>query len=197
MTMLTDFMMAVLALYSAVRIVRMPKPNPGRLAFGWAFALTGAASVCAGVAHGFRYTAWPGLITTLFLATSLIMSLVSFLLVYAGSEGARLKKQAVDLIKIVGLCKLAFFSVWSVVYDNFITIILDYGSAMVFMVLIIALRRPKEAVTQYVSASLLIAILGAMIQQSSWSVGIFNHNDIYHVIQLASLYALYRGARLV
>ena len=40
-----------------------------------------------------------------------------------------------------------------------------------------------------------VTLVGLGIQQSGWSLAEhFNHNDLYHLIQMAGLYCFYRGA---
>ena len=42
-----------------------------------------------------------------------------------------------------------------------------------------------------------LSILGAVVQQKGWGFGPhFNHNDVYHVIQMGSLVFFFLGARL-
>ena len=43
-----------------------------------------------------------------------------------------------------------------------------------------------------------MTLLGAIVQQSGISLHRhFNHNDLYHVVQIIGLYLLYRGVRLM
>jgi len=42
---------------------------------------------------------------------------------------------------------------------------------------------------------LMVSLAGVLIQMSGWNVHrSFNHNDIYHVVQMFGFYCLYRGA---
>ena len=43
--------------------------------------------------------------------------------------------------------------------------------------------------------AVILTLIGLAAQQSGWSLHErFNHNDLYHVVQMAGLYCLYRGA---
>jgi hypothetical protein len=49
--------------------------------------------------------------------------------------------------------------------------------------------------TGWIIASILVAFGGAIVQQSGFALHKhFNHNDIFHVIQMGGMYLLYRGA---
>lgn len=54
-------------------------------------------------------------------------------------------------------------------------------------------RHPEVA--RLVSAAIAVAVAAAVIQQSR--IGLhehFDHNDVYHVVQMLVMYLLYRGA---
>ena len=57
-------------------------------------------------------------------------------------------------------------------------------------------RRDESA--RWLLTGLAVSLLGMAVQQSSLHFGQdFNHNDIYHCIQIAALWPFYRGARLL
>ncbi len=57
-------------------------------------------------------------------------------------------------------------------------------------------RRDESA--RWLVAGLALSLVGLAIQQSSLGFGPqFNHNDIFHTIQIAALWLFYRGARLL
>lgn len=48
---------------------------------------------------------------------------------------------------------------------------------------------------RWLQRGLFVTLVGVAIQQSGWGLHThFNHNDLYHVVQMAGLYCLYRGA---
>ena len=50
----------------------------------------------------------------------------------------------------------------------------------------------------WVAAGVAVSFAGAVVQQSGFSLHRhFNHNDIFHLIQMAGLYLLYRGGVLL
>ena len=51
--------------------------------------------------------------------------------------------------------------------------------------------------TQWLLAGLLLSAAGVVIQQSHFAIHpSFNHNDLFHSVQIVALYSFYRGARL-
>jgi hypothetical protein len=47
-------------------------------------------------------------------------------------------------------------------------------------------------------AGVMVSFAAAGVQQSGFALHQhFNHNDLYHVIQMAGVYLLYRGGRLL
>ena len=56
----------------------------------------------------------------------------------------------------------------------------------------------RKAGHRWLKRGLYVTLAGLAIQQSGWDLHThFNHNDLYHVVQMAGLYWLYRGARLL
>ena len=54
---------------------------------------------------------------------------------------------------------------------------------------------PRKVGHRWLKRGLYISLAGVLIQTSGWSFHEhFNHNDIYHVVQMFGLYCFYRGA---
>lgn len=48
---------------------------------------------------------------------------------------------------------------------------------------------------RWLKGGILVSAIGLLIQQSGWSLHEhFNHNDIYHLVQMLGIFCLYRGA---
>jgi hypothetical protein len=55
--------------------------------------------------------------------------------------------------------------------------------------------RPIDASGRLVLLGVAVSVAAAAIQQSGWAFHrYFNHNDLYHVVQAAGVWLLYRGA---
>ena len=80
-----------------------------------------------------------------------------------------------------------------------ITMIL-IGAASALMIVGTAVSRiaRRDPSARWLLTGLEVSLLGLAIQRSSLSFGqVFNHNDIFHTIQIAALFMFYRGARLL
>jgi hypothetical protein len=98
-----------------------------------------------------------------------------------------------------GVLKFAVYAVWIANHDAFLYAILDYAPAMLY---VLALQARawfhREESGRWIVAGILVSFAGAGVQQSGFTIHQhFNHNDLYHVIQMVGIYLLYRGGRLL
>lgn len=62
----------------------------------------------------------------------------------------------------------------------------------------LAWLRARTPGTGWIVGGCALSVVAAAIQQSDLAVGGWlNHNDIYHIVQAAALYAWYRGGRML
>lgn len=83
---------------------------------------------------------------------------------------------------------------------QFSKVILFYVPVMVCVlaVMIYSYFTTGAAGSGWLIAGILVSFAAAGVQMSGFDLHRhFNHNDIYHVIQMAGMYLLYRGARLL
>ena len=72
------------------------------------------------------------------------------------------------------------------------------GGAVAFVVAAIhsAHFRGEAHTMGWLAGSIAVTLAGLAVQQSDFPPGVFfNHNDVYHVIQIVALYLLFRCAR--
>jgi hypothetical protein len=81
---------------------------------------------------------------------------------------------------------------------NVTMIAIGAGSAfMVGGILATSIRKTDES-RAWLKRGLVITLAGFAVQLTGFRHGLdFNHNDLFHVIQIAGLYFFYRGARLL
>jgi hypothetical protein len=85
--------------------------------------------------------------------------------------------------------KLLLYSGWMLFHDDFIWVIADTGSALA-IVGALHLRRFNG----WMLAGVGMSVLAALAQASGLALHRhFNHNDLYHVIQIAAMLLFYRG----
>ena len=74
-------------------------------------------------------------------------------------------------------------------------VIVDYGIALLIVGAVQLWRRGPS--TPWVIASIAVSVIGALVQMTGIRLHEhFNHNDLYHMIQLVALWLLYRGGKL-
>jgi hypothetical protein len=177
-TTLTDYLLGAAAAGFGFRLWQSKQP-----AWGLAFAFTALASFLGGTFHGFAL-AW------LWKPTVYAVGLASmFLLIGA--------KRSLTLFALV---KFMVFATWMVWHEDFKYVILDYGLSMLIVAVLQAAAwlAGRAGSAPWIVGSICVSVAGAVVQQME--IGFhehFNHNDLYHVIQIFALWLLYRGGLLL
>ncbi len=104
------------------------------------------------------------------------------------------------VLMILVVIKFLVYAVWMLNHDDFEYVINDYAPTMLFVFLLecwgLITRRAASA--PWIIAGIGVSFVGAAIQQNEIALHpSFNHNDLYHVIQMVGLYLLYRGGLLL
>lgn len=201
MTMVTDYVMGALAFVLAMRLVgdaTAGRQLSGRL---WAAALvmTAVAAFLGGTCHGFIQ--WmPGAAgRALWKATLLATGIGSACLLAAAVTAATAGALQRALLAVVVVKLLVY--VWTIATkDHFALVIADYGTALLAVALAAWFIRPSglTPATWWITGGVAVAAVAGAIQRARVSPHVhFNHNDLFHVVQMASLYLLYRGGLLL
>jgi len=201
MTMITDYGMGALAFVLAMRLLSdtvASRQLSGRL---WAAALvmTAAAAFLGGTYHGFiewmPRAAGRALWKATLLATGIGSACLFAAAVIAATAGP-LRRALVALVAV----KLAAYA-WSIATkDSFLLVIADYGTALVAVALAAWFIRPSglTPAAWWITGGVAVAVVAGAIQWAHLAPHAhFNHNDLFHVVQMASLYLLYRGGLLL
>ncbi len=176
MTMATDFLLAAVAVWFAVRLWRLQRDR----AWPLAFLFTAIGSLTGGIYHATGGGFW------LWKATVYAIGLASFFLLVATRVPV-----------IVALLKFLVYATWMITHDGFELVIADYGLTLLIVGVMqsVAWFRSRAPSAPWIVGSVALSVVAAIAQQSADLHRHFNHNDLYHVIQLAALWLLYRGAR--
>lgn len=188
MTMATDYLLCLVAAGFGISLWRA-SVRPWALAFFF----TAAASLAGGSYHGFAPEHW------LWKATMYAIGLASFFLL-SGAVVASVNGSAQRMLLTVAVVKFMGYATWMITHDRFVNAIVDYGATLLLVAVlqVISWRNRRAPSAPWVLASIGVSILGALVQQSGFSLHRhFNHNDLYHVIQLVALWLLWRGGRLL
>ncbi len=201
MTMLSDYVLAALALILArplLKIGREPGRRPARL---WAFALvaTAAGAFWGGTSHGFAVQLGETGNAVLWKLTVWSIGGASFFML-SGSIVAALEGRVRRVLLTIVALKFAAYVIWMVFHDRFLFVIIEYAPNMLAVAGLHAYARrvSRDSASGWMIGGVAVSFAAAGIQQSGWVFHeYFNYNDLYHVVQMAALYLFYRGARLL
>ena len=89
---------------------------------------------------------------------------------------------------------------WLIDHDDFVYAVLNNLSTFVIICVlqVSALVRHQAESAKWILSGVAVSVISAAIQRSGFDLHVhFNHNDLYHVVQIAGLYLFYRGASLL
>lgn len=195
MTLLTDYALGVLCMLLAVRLVR-GGPTASRKLWALAFFGSAAAAFFGGTYHGFLPWLADPAATMLWKITLLSIGVAAYCATVATAQ-SRLASRWIRATRIVAGVKLGVYVAAVLSTDAFLTAIIDYSLAFGFVVAVYAVAwvRHGDTAAPWVVAGILTSFVAAGIQ----AMGIaphpqFNHNDLYHVVQMVGMWLLYKGA---
>jgi hypothetical protein len=199
MTLATDVLLAGLAGWLGVRLWRAGAGPDRRSVRLWAaaFFATAAAALLGGAWHGFAPSLGAAAGAVLWKLTLAAAGSAGFCML-AGTLYATVRRPWRGALLALAAAKLVLYAAWMAVHDDFVWVVLDYGTAMLAVLALhgwAGLRR-REPASGWMVAGVVVAALAAAIQQSD--VALHRHldaNDLYHLVQMASLWLFYRGAR--
>ena len=189
MTLATDYVLAAAAAIIAVRVLRTAGGEDARRWWGVAFVALALGAALGGTHHGFRLEA-------LWKPTVLVLGVAAAAMV-AGSALATAPGMWRLALIALAAAKLAVYWTWVWRDDRFIWVLADTGSAFALVALLhlVAWRRPGS---RWMVAGVAVSIVAALVQASRFDLHPhFNHNDLYHLVQLGALLAYYRGVRVL
>jgi hypothetical protein len=87
--------------------------------------------------------------------------------------------------------KLIAYSLWMLYHDDFIWVVVDTASALLIVAALHLWR-----FNGWMLAGVAVSVLAGLVQASGFALHAhFNHNDLYHVIQTAAMFAFYTGLK--
>jgi len=198
-TMITDYLLGGLAAVLGMRLWRAGGASGETTVRLWGGSLltTAVAAFLGGTSHGFAAMLGPTGQMILWKSTVWSIGLTSFQLLAATAHAAFSGAARRTIIGLAAL-QLVVFVAWMIRHDAFIWVIADYLPAVLAVLAVqFRLYLRHRAGAGWLVAGLLTTLVGAAIQASEFALHpSFNHNDLYHVIQMAATVMLYRGALL-
>lgn len=195
--MLTDYVLAGYTLYLAFRLFDAQQ-QPRKL-WSYGFIATAMAALLGGTSHGFvnhlseiaEAIIWKGTLYSIGAASCFML-----LGIIVASFTGRLR----TILGMVTIAKFALLGLWIMDHTDFKYVIYDYVPSMlaILVIQIWLLFSSGQASAKWLIYGILVSFAAAVVQQSGFSLHHhFNHNDLYHVVQLVAMYLLYRGAALL
>lgn len=200
-TLITDYILAGLALYFGMCQWRLASAFRQKSIRLWSIAFFSLAigAFVGGTSHGFKLYLSDFANQAIWKTTVYAIGVTSFCL-FSGTVVATFSAAVQRWLLALAAIKLATYAVWMVSHDAFLYVVLDYAPAMLAVVglQIYAYQKHQAASAPWLIAGIIISFVAAGVQVSGFSVHEhINHNDIYHIIQMAALYFLHRGITLI
>ena len=198
-TAATDVLMAILAFIVTVKVYQSGKSvdlKKTRI-WMWAFGLLAFASAIGAIAHGFRmskltnFVLWQPLNLSLGVAIGLFVAGVVY-----DFRNFTLPKA---LIPILLVCAISFFTITVLLPDAFMVFIIYEAIAMLFAFVVYTILSSRKTLkgAGLMAAGILVTIIAAAIQAIATIkvtfIREFDHNGIFHIVQMIGLIILLKG----
>ncbi len=201
MTMATDYLITVAAFwFAALLLVPLAsRIQLSRSGWGVAFIFIGLGALFGGTDHGFAAqlgTAWSALLWKGALYCVGLAMLFALVATVSGTVANRQWRMWLYAYSVVALTVYAW---WMLDHDEFLYAVLNNVSTFIIIsaLQVAALVRYRAESAKWILSGVAVSFLSAGIQRSGFGLHThFNHNDLYHIVQIAGLYLFYRGASL-
>lgn len=195
MTLVTDYALGLLCLVLATRM-RRRGPEASRTYWSGALTACAVAAVAGGSYHGFL--PWlPGWASTLLWKSTLLAIGCAAYGVSVATIRVHLSARLQRPLEMVAGLQFALYAALVLVHDEFLIAICDYSLAFGFVFVVHARVwiRTRDRAAGWILLGVLVSFAGAGIQAAGLAPHPhFNHNDLYHVVQMLGTWMLYRGA---
>lgn len=200
MTVATDGLVALFAFTFGALLLKHRGREEPRVARWWAaaFAAVGVYALVGGAFHGFGPALGEPAARALWKLTVFGAGFVGFAIL-----GATILSHAAGRIRRLLLCaaaaKLVLYLAWMATHDAFVWVIADYGGSMLIALIVHAWawHTRRSPAGPWIVAAVIVSLAAAAVQASGFTLHRhFNHNDLFHVLQLPGLALFYRGALL-
>jgi hypothetical protein len=198
MTVLTDILLAAAAVFGGVKIYSV-SATPVHLYFSLSFFLIALGTLAGATIHAVRHTSLVSWVPLLWRITGIAVG-TSVTAMLAATAYHTMPADYADVLRwtILGLSIIYAGYIW---WDyRFRNVIVFYSICMVLVLGAMGLNYVATGSpgAKLIAVGVLISFGAAAVQRSGFKLARhFNHNDIYHVIQLVGLYFFYKGALLL
>jgi hypothetical protein len=198
-TTLTDYLLALLGFALAARL-RSLAAEAGRSAIAlWAASLAamGVGALLGGTLHGFGPRLGVPVRAALWLATYYAIGLAN-LGILAGAARAALAGRGRRLLLAALALRFVAYAVLLTSFRDFRYVVYDYALTLALLAALSFARPLRAGAAPWIQAGVAVSFLGALVQRSGLALHPhFNHNDLFHVVQMAGAWLFYRAGRLL
>jgi hypothetical protein len=192
-TTLTDLALALVGGWFSLALVLRPHTQAAHL-WAEAFGCGAVGALFGAIAHGFGdrlSTRGQGLVWK-----AALMCTGAAAIIFAAAAAQRVAPARTDLIVLIALFGVALYVVAVVLRPTFATAGVASSLALgAILIAAIFIARSSTAGAAWLGAAVGLTALGFALQRAGIAVHEhLNHNDLYHVLQLAALVCLYRAA---
>lgn len=195
---LTDVGLALECGAFAVLLARGPRA-PGRRPFALFFAVLAAAAALGAIEHGFVADKASAAEVVVWSATLLAVGLAAVAGLAAGASLVLPRRVAAALVAGAGVAFALYAARVLAGERRFLAAVLFYLPAALFLLVAfaVAARRARSRAIAAGAWGLALTFVAAGVQQGKVALHPrwFDHNALYHVIQAAGLWLVFRGAR--
>ena len=197
MTMLTDYALAGVTGWLAWLLFRGREGYRARAFWALAFATLALAAALGGTWHGFSPAFAEFAVILVWKVTVFAVGIGSFGML-AGSAIAVTTGGVRKSLVAISVVKLAIYSGWMVWHSEYIYVIADTSTALVLVAALHlwSLSHDRYHASRWILGGVAVSVLAAGVQASGFAFHRhFNHNDLYHVIQIVAMILFYMGAK--
>jgi len=194
-TLLSDLIMAGLSFWFAARLASGDADSTRRW---WrrAFALIGAGAFAGGLWHGFHAMMSP-LVDSALWRLCLLLSVASSLCLWQAAVFRCPLKADSNPLSHLGWIKACSAAVLAGLWPDFLAVLADFSLTMLLLGWkVFQTRSERPQGTRLLWAGIATFVVGGLVQQARLTPHpYFNHNDLFHVIQLLGNTLFFLGAR--
>jgi uncharacterized protein DUF6962 len=194
-TMVTDYLLAATAFGAAMWLWKSAAGVPGRW-WAAAFVATGVAAVLGGTSHGYAPVIDKPTHGLVWRLTYVTVGIANFCVLY-GAALAAVPRRRLRAAVVILFVRLLAVAVGLIVFAQFRYVLYDYAITLAGLLgLAAALGAQRRSGAAWVAAGVAASALGAVVQLTRLGQGrVFNHNDVFHVVQAIGIALYARGGR--
>jgi hypothetical protein len=198
-TLLTDYALAGVCAWLGWRLARAADGQASRRLWAAALVAVAVSAFAGGTFHGLAPLLGGGAAGLLWKFTVITIGVFCFGMM-AGSACATTRGALRSVLIAASVIQLAAYGAWMMTHDEYGYVVLDTAAAMGLLVALhgwAAVSRSDTA-SRWILAGVAVSALAAMVQYFRVAPHQhFNHNDLYHVVQIAAMALFYAGGKLL